>query len=197
MRTTCPKCRHTRQAIETAPDWQCPACGVAYAKVAEANRPLERPAERYSPAVDSENQAIPWGKLFLFVLFAAIVGISLQAGRNKSSHMPANVTQQSASTSSGNASATDITQLASSIGPGEVVMYTTTECGYCTQAKSWLVRYGFQFTECNMSNDYRCDTEFRNHGGNGTPFLVITRGSKIFRMKNGFNSDEFLALLAT
>lgn len=31
---TCPKCSHTRSAAEIAPDWQCPACGIAYAKFA-------------------------------------------------------------------------------------------------------------------------------------------------------------------
>lgn len=31
---TCPKCGHTRSASETAPTWQCPACGIAYAKYA-------------------------------------------------------------------------------------------------------------------------------------------------------------------
>lgn len=28
----CPKCKHVRTANEAAPDWQCPKCGVAYAK---------------------------------------------------------------------------------------------------------------------------------------------------------------------
>lgn len=33
MKTTlCPKCGHVRGALETAPDWQCPACGIAYHK---------------------------------------------------------------------------------------------------------------------------------------------------------------------
>lgn len=30
--TTCPKCSYTRKAAETAPDWQCPSCGIAYEK---------------------------------------------------------------------------------------------------------------------------------------------------------------------
>lgn len=30
----CPKCAYLRRPTDTAPDWQCPACGVAYAKVA-------------------------------------------------------------------------------------------------------------------------------------------------------------------
>jgi uncharacterized Tic20 family protein len=32
----CPKCRHVRTAQEVAPDWQCPKCGVAYAKALAA-----------------------------------------------------------------------------------------------------------------------------------------------------------------
>lgn len=30
---TCPKCGHKRTPLDTAPDWQCPKCLVAYAKV--------------------------------------------------------------------------------------------------------------------------------------------------------------------
>jgi uncharacterized protein len=34
----CPKCRHVRAANEVAPDWQCPKCGVAYAKFVAAQQ---------------------------------------------------------------------------------------------------------------------------------------------------------------
>ena len=30
--TTCPKCAHVRTPADFAPDWQCPRCGIAYAK---------------------------------------------------------------------------------------------------------------------------------------------------------------------
>jgi len=33
----CPKCRYQRQPSDDAPDWQCPSCGVAYAKAHTAN----------------------------------------------------------------------------------------------------------------------------------------------------------------
>jgi len=29
----CPKCRYQRKSSEVVPDWQCPSCGVAYAKI--------------------------------------------------------------------------------------------------------------------------------------------------------------------
>jgi predicted RNA-binding Zn-ribbon protein involved in translation (DUF1610 family) len=32
----CPRCGHQRESAATAPVWQCPACGVAYAKAEQA-----------------------------------------------------------------------------------------------------------------------------------------------------------------
>ena len=31
--TACPKCGYVRKPSDTAPDWQCPSCGIAYAKL--------------------------------------------------------------------------------------------------------------------------------------------------------------------
>lgn len=43
--TTCPRCGYTRQPSDIAPEWQCPKCGVAYAK---AERPsLQERKERF------------------------------------------------------------------------------------------------------------------------------------------------------
>jgi glutaredoxin len=94
-------------------------------------------------------------------------------------------------------STAQIQQLAASVKAEEVVMYSTTECPYCREAKGWLAQNGFVFTECNMSIDRRCEAEFNAYGANGTPFLVIRRGGKIHLMKDGFDSDEFLAALRT
>lgn len=92
----------------------------------------------------------------------------------------------------GDASATEIAALASKTKAEDIVMYSTTECTYCAQAKSWLNQYGFAFTECNMSIDKSCEQQFKSYGANGTPYLVV-RGQ---HMKDGFDSDEFLALIS-
>ena len=34
----CPKCSYLRKPSDEAPDWQCPSCGVAYAKVIAAQQ---------------------------------------------------------------------------------------------------------------------------------------------------------------
>ncbi len=47
MTTTCPKCGYTRQPADTAPDYECPQCGVIYSKYDPSYvRPLT-PSERY------------------------------------------------------------------------------------------------------------------------------------------------------
>lgn len=48
---TCPKCGHRRTNSETVPDWQCPNCGIAYAKFRQShNVPL---TSRKSPESSS------------------------------------------------------------------------------------------------------------------------------------------------
>lgn len=42
--TTCPKCGYTRKPADAAPDYQCPSCGIIYAK--------------YDPAVDVRRQEL-------------------------------------------------------------------------------------------------------------------------------------------
>jgi glutaredoxin len=59
----CPKCSYVRRFGETAPDWQCPSCGVAYAK---AGAPA---AERARPASGGG------GQLLLAILAVAVVAI--------------------------------------------------------------------------------------------------------------------------
>lgn len=94
-----------------------------------------------------------------------------------------------------NLTTAQIQTLAASVKADEVVMYTTTTCRYCHAAKQWLAHYGFAFTECNMSVERRCEAEFMRYGANGTPFLVIRRGGNEHHMKDGFDSNEFLAVL--
>jgi len=43
MSTTCPKCNYQRQPIDTAPDYECPKCGVVYAKVVKPSLREEGP----------------------------------------------------------------------------------------------------------------------------------------------------------
>jgi len=64
MTRICPKCRHARQATDTVPTWQCPACGVAYAKAADAVRapalPMTPCSATCAQAGDMLLYSAPW-----------------------------------------------------------------------------------------------------------------------------------------
>src|SRR5258706_176524 len=58
---SCPKCSYTRKASDTGvPDWQCPSCGVAYAKFLEQS---QAPAPSRAPVLSA--QVAP-GKVVMF-----------------------------------------------------------------------------------------------------------------------------------
>lgn len=46
MPVICPKCSHVRPLDATNPDWQCPSCGVCYAKVSAGSAEPARPPRR-------------------------------------------------------------------------------------------------------------------------------------------------------
>jgi predicted nucleic-acid-binding Zn-ribbon protein len=50
MSITCPKCGYTRQPTDHAPDYECPKCGVIYAKVGLAPKPARpEPTQAQTP----------------------------------------------------------------------------------------------------------------------------------------------------
>ena len=187
MSQTCPKCHHVRQPGVTTPSWQCPACGVAYAKVAPAamaaadNAPYDaRSQARNAIATPARSTAPrPTKPVWLAALAIAFTGYALWSDA------------QAALSQRGGPSRQELRALAATVRPGEVVMHSTQDCGYCVQAKRWLTRHGFAFTECDIERVARCEREFADHGADGTPYLLV-RGQS---MQNDFDADEFVALL--
>ncbi|MDP2964007.1 MAG: glutaredoxin domain-containing protein [Sulfurimicrobium sp.] len=185
MTTICPKCNYVRQQTDEAPDWQCPACGVAYVKAGDAARSAMQSwagTTRYDAAIETQDNGFPWFKLILFIalLYGAWAGVNMD--RNKG----AENTDFIRDTTAGGLQA-----LAATVKPGDVVIYTTTSCPYCAQAKGWLGQNGFAFTECDTEADAACASAFQSLGGVGVPYLVV-RGK---HMKDGFDSEQFISLL--
>lgn len=181
--TICPKCQHLRESASTAPAWQCPSCGVAYGKVAHAPPSSHASTKQLSSSRMPKSGGVPLAKLLLTVavLWGAWIGAKAFIG------------PQGPGSGRGAISTEQLHALAATVRPEEVVMYSTPECPNCAQAKSWLRQYGFAFTECDMRASARCEHEFRALGADGTPYLIV-RGH---HMKDGFDSDEFLAALKT
>ena len=73
----CPKCGHVRTAAETAPAWQCPACGIAYNKYS-AYVVRVREGARLLQASDSVPAWSADGSVWVLLLVnIAILGVAL------------------------------------------------------------------------------------------------------------------------
>lgn len=188
MTTTCPKCRHIRQPHEDAPAWQCTKCGVAYAKAGDAAKLLATP--RSVSYQGKPERGFTWGKWLAVAAIAYGAWAGYQVSVKKHGGGDDGISSLRASLSGGTLEA-DLRLLAAGVKPGDVTMYTTTECPYCAQTKDWLRQYGFAFAECDAQARPECASELHAHGGMGVPFLMVKGAA----MKNGFDSDEFVALL--
>ena len=71
MTQVCPKCSYVRKPAETVPDWQCPSCGVAYAKFQQD----AQPASRLPAGAGGVAQSMPYSRTFLFFVTAAILAV--------------------------------------------------------------------------------------------------------------------------
>lgn len=88
--TTCPKCHYRRVASDTAPDWQCPKCGVAYNKVGATSRPSARVKEDVMQSVEPGRS----GKTMVVVLLlVSLAGFGIW----KTTHSRSNTSETSVS----------------------------------------------------------------------------------------------------
>lgn len=78
----CPNCQYQRKQTDQAPDWQCPACGVAYAKAMGVNqrlsitRPVHRFQNRFGKRTPSE-----W--LLTGLFFASLISLTVSYWASK------------------------------------------------------------------------------------------------------------------
>ena len=191
MTTICPKCRSARPAQTSAPSWQCPACGVAYAKAGDTGVSIRSGATTAGGSWGGHSWlgGIPWVKLVLVVAVAygAWVGLHRTPGSTPGA-APASL----AGKFSANPSTEQLAALAASTPGADVLMYSAPWCSNCAAAKSWLAQYGFKFQECDIQTSSVCLSQLKAlDAEGGVPYLIV----KGRHMKDGFDSDEFIAAL--
>jgi glutaredoxin len=76
------------------------------------------------------------------------------------------------------------------VGPGEVVLYATSWCGYCERTRKFLRAREVPFVEHDIERSETARQAYEALGGQGVPLLLI-RG-KVVR---GYSPDAFLAAL--
>ena len=189
MTSICPKCRSVRSAHTSAPSWQCPACGVAYAKAGEIGMSVSRSTTTVDSGGGSWLRGIPWVKLVLVVAVAygAWVGLHRTPGS-----APGTVPASLAGKFSANPSIEQLTALTASTPSSDVLMYSAPWCSYCAAAKGWLAQYGFKYQECDIQASSDCLSQLKAlDPQGGVPYLIV----KGRHMKDGFDSNEFIAAL--
>jgi len=143
----CPRCRYERRSSDTAPDWQCPSCEVAYVK-AEVAASVEPIKQAVIIRGRGNGRFTGWGVALLIVVAAAIFGF--QKG-------PAMVGLHSAAAAS----------------QPEVVMYATAWCGYCAKARSFFQNHGIDYVEFDIERDAEAAQIYERLGGGGVPTIQV------------------------
>lgn len=55
----------------------------------------------------------------------------------------------------------------------EIVVYTTTACGYCKRARKYMGEHGIAYVEKNTEHSSEYRRELRELGAHGVPFFLI------------------------
>jgi glutaredoxin/predicted RNA-binding Zn-ribbon protein involved in translation (DUF1610 family) len=175
---SCPKCGHQREPAAAAPAWQCPACGVAYAK-AERARDMHDAAAGHGMAAQATANAsagrrgtaavVPsfFTTLPGRMLLVAVIALLFFAGKAW-----LHGSRGSAGSTPGAVAGVDI--------------YATSYCDTCKIAKAYMRRHGIAYTEYDVEADIDRRREFYDRGGKGTP-LIFVRGQRM----EGFDASEF------
>lgn len=173
----CAKCKYVRQATDTAPDWQCPACQVAYVKALDAAAGREIVPESRAPgAPESSLRFVTWGLLALLVVAFAGYGMVRNGQQRK-------------------LSSTRIEAPGTSSAEGreaqpQVVLYATSWCGYCKATREFFAENGIRYTEYDIESSDSARAEHARLGGRGIPLIVV--GEEVLR---GYNPQALNELL--
>lgn len=208
MIRSCPKCSYTRKAADASvPEWQCPSCGVAYAKFLEQN---QAPAAPRAPVL-SAPVAAPMSAKALFFILAGLVAVGYvgydrflspkarDAGGDPggvSTERGYEILQASNPAFYGTKEPggpvlrmkPETSAALAQVAPGQVVMFATSWCPYCAKAREVFAKQGVRYTEIDIEADPRgADFQKEVMGLGGVPTIVIGN-----RVMQGFDEGEIL-----
>lgn len=74
----------------------------------------------------------------------------------------------------------------------ELIVYSQSNCGYCTRLREFLVKNEVEFTEVNIHTSKEIYDEFSQLGGQATPFIIKKVDGEIVSKVVGFNKEKIL-----
>lgn len=76
------------------------------------------------------------------------------------------------------------------LNPGQVVMYSTTWCGFCKKAKAYFRKKGIAYSEHDIEKSPQARKEYNTLGGGGVPLILIGKRQGNRKM-SGFSVATF------
>lgn len=180
MTQRCPKCHHVREPDARAPDWQCPACGVAYAKAyakasgqasSSSSSGARMPAQMRQGTGAARGEASFWDSWLFKALFAGLI-VMVWLGARQWQDAPQRARPGAVQ--------------------ADIEIYTTSFCETCHVAKAYMKRQGIDYVEWDVEHDIDRRREFYARGGQGTP-LIFVHG----QVMHGFDAQRFEQLRAS
>lgn len=74
----------------------------------------------------------------------------------------------------------------------EIIVYSTSNCGYCKKQKEFLAEKGIEFEERDIHENEEYFQEFKDLGGYGTPFTIKKENGTVTSKIMGFNRKKLL-----
>lgn len=74
----------------------------------------------------------------------------------------------------------------------EVVLYSTSWCGYCKKARAYMLDNGITYTELDIEKNRFAKADYERAGGVGVPFLV--KGDRVLGGFRASSYDRFFAI---
>lgn len=175
----CPKCGYVRKAEDMAPEWQCPACQVVYAKALANSNLSDYPSSTVNQrqTQDQGSSSLPTLKIVVTLALVAFIGYG-------GYHLFGGITI-TRETSGNMISESPI------VAPDKtVLLYSSSGCKYCKKAKDFLQAHNITYEEIDVYNSDRGKEDFAKLGGIGVPIMVVA-GTKVV----GFDEGELKSVL--
>lgn len=167
----CPKCGYVRKSTDTAPSWQCPSCGVAYAKAAAHATQQTTSSYTASIAQETAPRSRRWASSAVITAALAVLYVTWFAWHKFTASPPPPACLQSP-THAG------------------IIMYTTTTCPYCQKARALFNRYGAPYYEYDLDRSRQAYSCYVALQGNGVPLIFIGK-----QRISGYNSYQLTHVL--
>ena len=80
-----------------------------------------------------------------------------------------------------------------SMSKGQVLMFSTQHCAYCSQAKAYMKRQHIAYREKDIERSAAAKKDFLRYGGRGVPFFLIGTAKGTQKL-SGFSEAGFKAV---